>query len=64
MMIPMAPLFTLLLALFQMMTSDDLDHLVAPPAEARITYGDDALQFGELRLPERGRHGRGARSRL
>ena len=41
-----------LLALLQIMTSADLDHLVAPPPEARIAYGDDALQFGELRLPE------------
>ncbi len=48
----MTPLLSLLLALFHLMTSDDLDHLVAPPPEARITYGDDALQFGELRLPE------------
>ena len=48
----MTPLLSLLLALFQFMTSNDLDHLVAPPPEARISYGDDALQFGELRLPE------------
>ena len=48
----MTLLLSLLLALFQLMTSNDLDHLVAPPAEARISYGDDALQFGELRLPD------------
>ena len=48
----MTLLLSLLLALFQLMTSNDLDHLVAPPPEARISYGDDALQFGELRLPD------------
>ncbi|TDI44034.1 MAG: alpha/beta hydrolase [Acidobacteria bacterium] len=48
----MTPFLSLLLALFQLMTSSDLDHLVAPPPEARISYGDHALQFGELRLPE------------
>ena len=36
----------------QLMTADDLDRLTAPPPDARIAYGDDALQFGELRLPE------------
>ena len=44
----------LLLALFaqQVMTADDLDRLAAPPADARIAFGDDPLQYGELRLPE------------
>lgn len=35
-----------------LMTSDDLDRLTAPPADARIAYGEDPLQFGELRLPQ------------
>ena len=38
--------------LLQVMTAADLDRLTAPPPEARITFGDDRLQFGELRLPE------------
>ena len=48
----MAPSVFLLLALVQIMTADDLDHLVAPPPEARIAFGSDPLQYGELRLPE------------
>lgn len=34
------------------MTAEDLDRLTAPPPDARIPYGDDTLQFGELRLPD------------
>jgi acetyl esterase/lipase len=34
------------------MTSADLDRLTAPPPDARIVFGDDPLQFGELRLPD------------
>jgi hypothetical protein len=29
----------------------DVDALPSWPADARVTYGDDPLQFGELRLP-------------
>lgn len=36
---------------------DEVAALPAPPADHRIAYGDDPLQFGELRLP-RGRSGK------
>ena len=29
----------------------DVDGLPSRPADARVSYGEDALQFGELRLP-------------
>ena len=45
-------LLTLLLAASQLMTAADLVRLKAPPPDARIAYGEDPLQFGELRLPE------------
>ena len=35
----------------QIMTTQDLLKLQAPPADQRIAYGADPLQFGELRLP-------------
>jgi len=35
----------------QIMTTQDLLKLQAPPADHRIAYGGDPLQFGELRLP-------------
>lgn len=35
----------------QIMTTQDLLKLQAPPADQRIAYGGDPLQFGELRLP-------------
>ena len=42
-----------LLALqIQVMTAEDLGRLTSPPADARASFGDDPLQFGELRLPE------------
>jgi len=34
------------------MTSDDLLDVARPAADHRVAYGTDALQFGELRLPE------------
>jgi acetyl esterase/lipase len=34
------------------MTAADLTALPRPPADHRVAYGADALQFGELRLPE------------
>lgn len=34
------------------MASEDILMLPAPPAGARIAYGADPLQFGELRLPD------------
>lgn len=34
-----------------LMTPADLQALPAEPADYRLTYGDDANQFGELRLP-------------
>ena len=34
-----------------MSTSEDILTLPAPPADARIAYGTDPLQFGDLRLP-------------
>lgn len=33
------------------LTGADLASFVEPPADARIHYGNDALQFGDLRLP-------------
>ena len=33
------------------MTWEELDALPKPPADRRIAYGEDSLQFGELRLP-------------
>ena len=33
------------------LTADDLDALSASEADARLPYGDDPLQFGDLRLP-------------
>lgn len=36
----------------QLMTAGDLHRLTAPPADARVAFGDDPLQFGELRLPD------------
>jgi len=34
------------------MTSDDLASFESPEPDHRIAYGEDALQFGELRLPK------------
>jgi hypothetical protein len=34
------------------MTSSDLASFESPEPDARIPYGDDPLQFGELRIPE------------
>ena len=34
-----------------LMTSDDLLSFPSPQPDARIQYGEDALQYGELRLP-------------
>ncbi len=36
------------------MSSDDILTLAPPPADARVAYGKDANQFGELRLPKTG----------
>ncbi len=36
----------------QNMIYQDIERLPVPPADHRIAYGDDPLQFGELRLPE------------
>lgn len=36
----------------RMLRSTDIDALPARPATARIAYGDDPLQFGDLRLPD------------
>lgn len=36
------------------MTSDDILTLPPPPADARLAYGNDPNQFGELRLPKTG----------
>jgi len=33
------------------LTADDLASLVHPPADARLAYGTDPCQFGDLRLP-------------
>jgi acetyl esterase/lipase len=35
----------------EIMTSADLANFEHPPADARIHYGDGALQFGDLRVP-------------
>jgi len=35
-----------------LLTSDDLASFESPEPDHRIPYGDDPLQFGELRLPE------------
>lgn len=35
----------------EIMTSADLAEFDNPPADARIHYGDDPLQFGDLRVP-------------
>jgi len=34
-----------------LLTAADLAYFENPPADARIRYGDDPLQFGDLRLP-------------
>jgi acetyl esterase/lipase len=34
------------------MSSDDILTLAPPPADARLAYGTDANQFGDLRLPK------------
>ncbi len=34
------------------MTWDEISKLPKPPFDRRIAYGDDSLQFGELRLPK------------
>lgn len=34
-----------------LLTADDIASFVEPPVDARIRYGDDPLQFGDLRLP-------------
>lgn len=36
----------------RLLTSDDLASFESPEPDERIAYGDDPLQFGELRLPE------------
>ena len=36
----------------QMMRPQDVDKLPSTPADKRISYGTDALQFGDLRLPK------------
>src|SRR5207248_10015285 len=36
------------------MPSDDILTLPAPPADARLAYGTDPNQFGDLRLPKSG----------
>jgi acetyl esterase/lipase len=36
------------------MSSDDILTLPPPPADARVAYGKDENQFGELRLPKSG----------
>ncbi|HUS19749.1 MAG TPA: alpha/beta hydrolase [Terriglobales bacterium] len=38
------------------MSADDILSRAQPPADARIAYGSDANQFGELRLPVSGQH--------
>lgn len=35
-----------------LMTAADIVTWPSPPPDARVAYGDDPLQFGELRLPE------------
>ena len=34
------------------MPADDIYTLPSPPADARLTYGSDPNQFGELRVPK------------
>lgn len=34
------------------MNSEDILNLAAPPVDARIAYGADRNQFGEIRLPK------------
>ena len=34
------------------MPADDIYTLPPPPADARLTYGSDPNQFGELRVPK------------
>ena len=36
----------------RILTVDDIANWDSPPADARIAYGDEDLQFGDLRLPE------------
>ena len=36
-----------------LLSADDVVSMESPPADHRISYGDGALQFGRLRLPER-----------
>ncbi|MED5461816.1 MAG: alpha/beta hydrolase, partial [Pseudomonadota bacterium] len=36
------------------MTSADLASFPHPPPDERIPYGDDPLQFGDLRVPDNG----------
>lgn len=36
----------------ELLSVDDILSLPQPPADRRIAYGDDPLQFGELRLPD------------
>src|SRR5512140_403262 len=36
------------------MPADDIYTLPSPPADARLTYGADPNQFGELRIPKSG----------
>src|SRR5580700_7308543 len=36
------------------MATDDILTLPSPPPDARLTYGADPNQFGELRLPKTG----------
>lgn len=41
----------------QSVSFSDIDKLPKPPADHRIAYGNDPLQFGELRLPKtKGKH--------
>lgn len=41
----------------ELLSAADLAHFAKPPADARIHYGEDPLQFGDLRLPPgRGPH--------
>ena len=40
------------LLVIQLMTTQDILKMPAPPADHRIAYGSDPQQFGELRLPK------------
>lgn len=40
----------------RLLSGEDIARFSSPPPDARISYGSDPLQFGELRLPA----GRGA----